>query len=511
MTMQTNTTIAAVLIMIASIFMALPIVAFGGLPPVDLNYDGDVDGDDLAAFARTDTANDMARFAASFGLMENFSHVYAVGPGQAYADPGEVPWESLEAGSLVQIHYRKAPYRNKWVLAVAGTADAPIVVRGIPEDGLLPVISGEDATTRQALDYWNEVRSVIKVGGSSRPSAFPSYVIIENLEVCSARPAYSFTDDRGNSATYSENAAAIHVEMGSHITIRNCILRDCGNGFFAGSDSADLLLENNYIADNGIAGSWYQHNNYTECQGITFQYNHFGPLRDGCLGNNLKDRSAGTVVRYNWIEAGNRTLDLVDSGDSDLIQDPAYQETFVYGNVLIKHDVEENNQVLHYGGDSGNTADYRKGTLWFFNNTVVSYRSGNTTLVRLSTNDEYTECFNNVVMATAGSGRLAILNSAGTINLHHNWLTHGWVDAHSTLLGIVNAADNPTGTAPGFVDMADKDYHLATGSRCINAGEELPVDILPDHALQQQYIRHQSYTTRPRDNLIDMGAFESDN
>ena len=69
----------------------------------------------------------------------------------------------------------------------------------------------------------------------------------------------------------------------------------------------------------------------------------------------------------------------------------------------------------------------------------------------------------------------------------------------------------PPARRPGFVDMADKDYHLATGSRCINAGEELPVDILPDHALQQQYIRHQSYTTRPRDNLIDMGAFESDN
>ena len=266
--------------------------------------------------------------------------------------PGN-PWKPVHWSKFITVRPLTAT-NGCW--AVAGTADAPIVVRGIPEDGLLPVISGEDATTRQALDYWNEVRSVIKVGGSSQPSAFPSYVIIENLEVCSARPAYSFTDDRGNSATYSENAAAIHVEMGSHITIRNCILRDCGNGFFAGSDSADLLLENNYIADNGIAGSWYQHNNYTECQGITFQYNHFGPLRDGCLGNNLKDRSAGTVVRYNWIEAGNRTLDLVDSGDIDLIQDPAYQETFVYGNVLIKHDVEENNQVLHYGGDSGNTA-----------------------------------------------------------------------------------------------------------------------------------------------------------
>lgn len=509
--MKTPTHVAAVFIMALSFFMASPFIAYGGMPPVDLNYDGDVDGADLAAFALTDAAGAPDHFAAAFGLMENFSQVYAVGPGQTYADPGEVPWESLEPGSLVKIHYRKTPYRNKWVLAVAGTAEAPVVVRGIPKNGVLPVISGDNATTRQALDYWNEVRSVIKVGGSSRPSATPGHITIENLEVRSARPDYAFTDDSGNAATYSDNAAAIHVEMGSHITIRNCILRDCGNGFFAGSDSSDLLLENNYIADNGIEGSWYQHNNYTECQGITFQYNHFGPLRDGCLGNNLKDRSAGTVVRYNWIEAGNRTLDLVDSGDSDLIQDPAYQETFVYGNVLIKHDVQENSQVLHYGGDSGINANYRKGTLWFFNNTVVSYRSGNTTLMRLSTNGEHAECFNNVVMATAGKGRLAILNSAGTINLDHNWLSQDWVDAHSTLLGIVNPADNLTDTAPGFVDIAGKDYHLAIGSRCVNAGDDLPADILLKHALEQQYIRHQSYTTRPQDSLIDMGAFESEN
>jgi len=264
-------------------------------------------------------------------------------------------------------------------------------------------------------------------------------VTIENLEIRSARPPYTFTDDGGNVQTYSDNAAAIHVEAGAHITIRNCILRDSGNGFFSTAQCADLLLEGNHIYDNGIENSIYQHNNYTESLGITFQYNHFGPLRAGCRGNNLKDRSAGTVVRYNWIEAGNRTLDLVDSDHDDLIDDPTYGETFVYGNVLIKHDVVENSQVLHYGGDSDNTDHYRKGTLWFYNNTVVSYRSGNTTLMGLSSNDEHAECFNNVVLATAGAGWLAILGSAGTVDLHHNWLTDGWVASHSTLQGSLTA------------------------------------------------------------------------
>ena len=75
--------------------------------------------------------------------------------------------------------------------------------------------------------------------------------------------------------------------------MRNCALHDCGNGFFASSQSSDVIVEGCQIYDNGIEGSIYEHNNYTEARGIIFQFNHFGPLRTGCPGNNLKDRSAG--------------------------------------------------------------------------------------------------------------------------------------------------------------------------------------------------------------------------
>ena len=142
---------------------------------------------------------------------------------------------------------------------------------------------------------------------------------------------------------------------------------------------------------------------------LTFQYNRYGSLREGCRGNNLKDRSAGLVVRYNWIEGGNRQLDLVDAGgNSPLQKDPRYREAYVYGNILIEPDGAGNNQIVHYGGDSRNSDSYRKGTLYFYNNTVVSTRSGNTTLLRLSTNDERAECWNNVVYVTADGSRLAM-------------------------------------------------------------------------------------------------------
>ena len=85
------------------------------------------------------------------------------------------------------------------------------------------------------------------------------------------------------------------VETGRNLTIRNCILRDSGNGLFVASTPGTSAHRGCSIYDNGIENSIYQHNTYTAAIGIVYQFNHFGPLRANCLGNNLKDRSAGLV------------------------------------------------------------------------------------------------------------------------------------------------------------------------------------------------------------------------
>ena len=233
--------------------------------------------------------------------------------------------------------------------------------------------------------------------------------------------------------------------------IRNCILSDSGNGLFIGAydgDTQDILIEGNWIHGNGNVGSVFEHNTYTAAIGIVYQSNRFGPLRAGAGGNNLKDRSAGLVVRYNWIEGGNRQLDLVDAEDSDvLVNHPSYRETFVYGNVLIEPDGAGNSQIVHYGGDSGATAIYRKGILHFFHNTVVSLRSGNTTLLRLSTDDESADVRNNVLYVAAAGNRLAMLDADGALALSHNWTKPGWVASHGGLSGVID--DDGTGVRRG--------------------------------------------------------------
>lgn len=263
--------------------------------------------------------------------------VYDVGPDLAYASIGDVPWESLAAGDSVRIHWREESYHEKWVICAEGTADQPIVITGIPgPSGQLPVIDGRNATTRDTLNYWNEPRGIIKIGGANVPAdTMPRHITVENLRIRSGRTPYTYTGREGE-GYYTNNTAAIFLEKGEHITIRNCVLEDCGSGFFCASKSTDVLVEQCAIRDNGIEGRIYEHNSYTETKGIVFQYNHYGPLRKGARGNNLKDRSSGCVIRYNWIEDGNRQLDLVDSGHAEQLDDPAYPKTYVYGNILVE-------------------------------------------------------------------------------------------------------------------------------------------------------------------------------
>jgi hypothetical protein len=209
--------------------------------------------------------------------------VYEVGPAKPFEAVGEVPWEALEPGDMVLIHHRPEPYREKWVICRAGTEQRPITVRGVPgPDGQLPVIDGRDAVTRPELNFWNEARSIIKIGGANRPpDTLPEHIIVENLEVRSARPGFTFTGRAGVPETYASNAAPIFIEKGRHITLRNCVLHDSGNGLFIASGASEVLAEGCHIYGNGIEGSIYEHNSYTQASGLTFQFNRYGRLREG--------------------------------------------------------------------------------------------------------------------------------------------------------------------------------------------------------------------------------------
>jgi len=477
---------------------------------------------------------------------------YAVGPDQPYSAIGDVPWADLAAGDSVRIFWRDEPYREKFLIQGQGTQAAPIVVCGVAgPEGQLPVIDGENATAGAAMGYATvegQARGLIHVslGGDDDWGVKPQYIVIQGLHVRNAFYRYDYTGSDGATVPYFENAAGIFVERGEHITVRGVELESNGNGLFVASGDAtetrsrDIVLERSYVHDNGTpdVGPDQRHNIYTEADGMVFQYNEIGPVAPGSLGAALKDRSAGTVVRYNRITGGSRSLDLVDAEDSSPLarDDPDYRTTLVYGNVIVNdaeiHGADLSNMV-HYGGDSGVTDGYRKGVLYFVHNTVVvradqddaSGAAGlsryQTSLFDLDTNDETAVVANNVfhvraVTPGATPTELDWGRSAGIIELGVNWAspaTAGWRypdDTVGTLAGTDELITN-AGNDPGFVDDTGGDLVPAEGSPLIDAAAALPDEFAAmGLTVTEQYTGGGNVRLRDDDGKPDLGAYESD-
>jgi hypothetical protein len=467
--------------------------------------------------------------------------VYEVGDGKRFRNLGAVPWTRLAPGDTVRIHWRKEPYREKLLLGCRGTATKPIRIVGIPGPAKQrPVIDGLNATTSpQFVFHYPPTQDrglvIVTPAKGQRWGYKPGYLHLEGLEV---RGAYrgegtspnTFKDGKGATRSYTHNAAAIFVERGEHIVIRNCTITNSGNGLFVASggseevQSRDILVDGCLIHGNGNVGRDREHNVYTEAIGITFQYNRFGKLRPKALGGNLKDRSAGTVIRYNWIEDGARVLDLVEAQESIKLagKQPSYSKTFVYGNVLVDGPEGAVN-IVHYGGDNGNTPTYRKGTLYFFNNTVViqadQKKRWRTVVFQLSTNEEKADVRNNIIYRTsatpgAAPTELTLVSDAGYVDLGVNWISPGWIRSRSNakFQGTIKGAEKfliGRNNVPGFANAAKQDFHLVPRSPCIDKGEMLPSEVTRTHPLNRQYKPHLSGEKRGvAGRGIDLGAFE---
>lgn len=236
--------------------------------------------------------------------------VYAVGPGERYSSPGQVPWADLAPGDTVLIHQRPEPYRDNWFIPAAGLSGRPIVVRGVPDAGArLPVIEipGECA------------RAAIRIEASPRrPGGTPAWIVIENLEI------------RGASAvSRGPLAAGILVAGASHVVIRGCRLRGLPGGLLARGPAVDLLVEGNLFA--GSAASVLPDAD-TDVLGVVFQFNRF---TGSASGPRLRDGSAGRVVRFNWFETAGTALELGESAAGVRPASVAASESFVYGNVIL--------------------------------------------------------------------------------------------------------------------------------------------------------------------------------
>lgn len=350
----------------------------------------------LAATAGNDTPwppapQAPAREDGCAGPLKGSGTTYDVGPGQPLAELDQVPWLSLQAGDVVNIHHRETPYRVKVGIRGQGTAQAPIVINGVTDrECRRPVISGENAVPAQdarARRHFNKQYTenlgvfLLHKTGSDPYGWRPRHIQFRNLHITGAHPTRSYTAQDGGTGVYSRGAAGIYAVTVDHLLIENCEITGNANGVFVNSKSREessdtVIVRNSRLHDNGVVGSWFEHNLYVQVRRALYEGNYIGQLIPGARGSSMKDRSSATVIRYNHIVAAARAIDLVEieGGVPPVLEDPLYPHAWVHGNLI-----EDNARagagrawsvkLIHWGGDN-DPRYFRRGTLYFTQNTV---------------------------------------------------------------------------------------------------------------------------------------------
>ena len=441
---------------------------------------------------------------------------YPVGPGQSYASISDVPWGELGPGDTVRIHYRPEPYREKIVIRSSGTEQAPIRICGVPgPNGERPVLDGDGASNDpdDAPAYDSDLQGAAMVLLHDRDyESKVRNIIIDGLHIRNARKEFSYTNTSGESAGYTDGAACIRVQGGDNIVIRNNELESCANGIFTMSQdineahlTRNILIEGNHLHDNGQPGSYREHGMYVQAIGATYQFNRFTANTPGSHGAFLKDRSAGTVVRYNWFDSGSvRPLDIMDVEDaptwyiedeylkslgcSDADSCPgidrerlrkvreaeaAYRKSFVYGNFFNHVGSRTEAAALVWYTWGNDPALSRRGTLYFYNNTVAIRNDrddpDDTWTFRLfymhrgwngEPSGDTIEAFNNIIYFSSETpdkapSHFCLSYDSGSINFGVNWLSEEWQEPGSLAECYPDAALGGKPTVRGTENLLD--------------------------------------------------------
>ena len=482
---------------------------------------------------------------------------YNVGPNFPMKQLSQVPWNTLGAGDSVKIYYNGGTYKEKFLISSSGSAAKPIIIQGIVgPNGEKPIVDGDKAVSKGGQCYATEPYGLISIepalvngncpSGSYSP--IPHDIIIDGLEVRNCHPSFTYSVNGGAQQAYASFACGLYCERVQNLVVRNCNFNHCGLGLFINSKfgthalSKNILVERNYFTQNGVVGDGHDHNSYIEAINVVYQYNYFDALVSGSFGASLKDRSAGNIIRYNWIVASQGhaiQIPEAQGGLGTIDQDPNYKKTFVYGNVIINNK-QGATRMIRYGGDQGIYANYRQGTLYFYNNTVINEGDKNIGADRRYTTElfllpdkgevgavtikEVIDCRNNIIYSQAATPgavpttfELLSTDLSGTLNMTNNWVSPNTGDTHAywqspnvgtTVTHTNTIVGNNGQNNPAFNDYPNKDFRLLATSNAINQGGILPAAALPFPVLEE-YVKHFASQVRNVVGPIDLGAYEN--
>ncbi len=460
---------------------------------------------------------------------------FNVGPGHKYTELTQVPWLSLQAGDVVNVFHRPAPYRTKIGLRAQGTVKEPVMINGVtdanckrPEINAQNAVTADDAVQARFFNkqHSEHLGAIFIYKGPADPwTHMPSNIVIQNLRITGAHKSNTYTAQDGSTGIYSLGAAGIYAVRVDGLTVQNNEITGNGNGVFVNSRADDdfsrfITIRRNRLYDNGNVGSYTEHNLYIQAVRPLYEGNYIGQLRPGAVGSSMKDRSSASVIRFNHIVAAARAIDLVEieGGVAAVKNDPLYAHAWVYGNLIVSdHDrpAASSSLLIHWGGDN-DPRHFRNGTLFFYNNTVVT-RANQTQayylcIFDMPTPTQRVEASANV-FTHVGSGRLHLGYKSGTIVLRDtNWLSKGWAKAWTAEVTFDSTGARVIdGTDPGL----DADFVPRAGSGVLDKGARTPpafpspanaTNLKPDF----RFAAPAWLVNRPvRGPAPDLGAFES--
>lgn len=464
------------------------------------------------------------------------NRTFDVGPGREHSELTTVPWLSLEAGDVVNIFHRAEPYRTKVGIRAQGTQEAPVIINGVTDASCeRPTVSGEDAiTTDDAIEtqfynieFTEFLGTFFLYRASSDPFGYrPKHITIQNLTITGASQENTYTGQDGETRRYDNGAAGVFAIVVEDLTLENNEITGNGNGVFVNSkDEFDtshrIIIRNNRIFDNGNPGRDREHNLYIQARRSLYEGNYIGQLVVGAQGSSLKDRSSGTVVRFNHIDAAARALDLVEieGGVQPVKGDPLYSVAWVYGNLIVtdhSRPALSSSLLIHWGGDNS-PEHFRDGTLYFYNNTVVIDSSREQyywfAIFDMNNNDQSVVAHSNV-FANMQDAFMYLGRARGTIELQGtNWLTTGWGEAGGWQeeVTLIQSGSVIEGADPLFTEL----FHPAVGSPLVDGVTSVDV-VAPFPAIaanltpSAQFLPPGGSLQRPvQGSAPDLGGFET--
>jgi hypothetical protein len=343
--------------------------------------------------------------------------VYEVGPSQSYKTLASVPFPTMVAGSTVRLHNEDTTgsspttYHEYVQISQAATATQPFRICGVPDSqGNLPVMDASAASGRSDASFFSGGYGLITLQSSSSTGLYPnysgpSYIAVEGIKFQNAQAGVAFTAPNGSGGTWTGTSAAIRLFEGHNVAIVGNDIYNNGNGVFSdftttanwGGSAMNILWEGNHLHGNGASGSALSHQMNLQAWNEIAQFNRIENYPSSASGANIKSRSLGTVIRYNYLGDGaSRQMDLAEVQDAttymtfagylngypssfhdlnvadtytaDLLAaaQEEWNSHFVYGNIYQNL---SSTAPIHFGYDTAGDESARKGSLYWYNNS----------------------------------------------------------------------------------------------------------------------------------------------